>query len=465
MLRSVSSRILGDTGHLKGYGKVMPSSRSRVTSTEPLCCCEYENIKGEKSHILACCCDCDAVDEACDRCITCQRVPPRMQAKILKTINDRCRIPGIFGHGATQLRLDIIVPLFIVPLSVLVATMGPIMTVLSLTFMPLFMLFFYRTWRRNTEKTRTPFFFVWGLVSVILMFVTFQSFIVAFREILLWENILLTTAFFGMLYYMSQAKYNSRSLRPHTTYQRLRREDVYNSNRLHENHSSATQENSKDYTQVTIDKNVGSRGMSLDEITTASLPEEQVTWIDSRPIKDGKLVTWCADCEIKKPSRSGHCTVCKACFAVRDHHCVWIDCCITAHNHRQFMAAMMLFVFCGFYGVHLTLTTVCTPQLYYGWFLLPNDCRFLYIDFQTAVSFVSGLYCLLAAGLMSCNLLYQIILISQNVTSQEIHMANKRKLTKCYGLKATANLHDRGIFKNILLFLTSKRNSIGLIKI
>lgn len=34
---------------------------------DTLCCCEYENEHGERSHILACCCDCQALDEACDR--------------------------------------------------------------------------------------------------------------------------------------------------------------------------------------------------------------------------------------------------------------------------------------------------------------------------------------------------------------------------------------------------------------
>ncbi|XP_060071996.1 palmitoyltransferase ZDHHC23-like [Ylistrum balloti] len=439
-------------------------SPSRVTSAEPLCCCEYENIKGEKSHILACCCDCEAVDEAFDRCITCQRIPPRMQARILNTISDRCRIPGIFGHGAMQLRLDIIAPLVMVPFCIFIATIGPIMTVLSLLLMPIFMLLFYRSWRRNTEKTRTPFFFIWGLVSVILMFVTFQSFIVGFREILLWENILLTTSCFGMIYYMIQAKLNGRSLRPYVSYKALQRKDVYSSN---DRRSNSIEKQEKEYTQVDMEETTGNSKvqMSLDERTTETLPEEDIKWVDSRPIVDGKLITWCADCGIKKPPRSGHCTVCKACFDVRDHHCVWIDCCITANNHKQFMAAMILFVFSGFYGVHLTLTTVCTPQLYYGWFLLPHDCRFLYVDFQTAVSFVSGLYCLLASCLMSCNLLYQSILISQNITSQEIHMASKRKLTKWYGLKACSNIHDRGIFKNILLFLTSKRISVGLIEV
>ena len=37
------------------------------SSTEGLCCCEYENSQGERSNILACCCDCEAFDQAADR--------------------------------------------------------------------------------------------------------------------------------------------------------------------------------------------------------------------------------------------------------------------------------------------------------------------------------------------------------------------------------------------------------------
>lgn len=34
---------------------------------ETLCCCEYVNRLGERSHVAACCCDCEDLDDACDR--------------------------------------------------------------------------------------------------------------------------------------------------------------------------------------------------------------------------------------------------------------------------------------------------------------------------------------------------------------------------------------------------------------
>lgn len=34
---------------------------------EGLCCCEYVNSRGERSHVAACCCDCEDLDDAFDR--------------------------------------------------------------------------------------------------------------------------------------------------------------------------------------------------------------------------------------------------------------------------------------------------------------------------------------------------------------------------------------------------------------
>ena len=35
---------------------------------EDACVCEYGHIDGQHHHILVTCCDCDALDVACDRC-------------------------------------------------------------------------------------------------------------------------------------------------------------------------------------------------------------------------------------------------------------------------------------------------------------------------------------------------------------------------------------------------------------
>ncbi|CAC5358478.1 ZDHHC [Mytilus coruscus] len=90
-------------------------------------------------------------------------------------------------------------------------------------------------------------------------------------------------------------------------------------------------------------------------MSSQEIAEKDVTWVDSRPIKD--------------------------------HLCVWIDCCIGSHKHSSFIMAMALFLFCGFYGFHLTITTVCTPEIYFDCFLFPSDCRFLVYRFSVSITF------------------------------------------------------------------------------
>ncbi len=41
---------------------------------DSLCCCEYINRDGRRAHLLGCLCDCSAVDELAERCVTCRPV-------------------------------------------------------------------------------------------------------------------------------------------------------------------------------------------------------------------------------------------------------------------------------------------------------------------------------------------------------------------------------------------------------
>jgi hypothetical protein len=67
---------------------------------------------------------------------------------------------------------------------------------------------------------------------------------------------------------------------------------------------------------------------------------------------------------------------------------------------------------------------------------------------RTAVSFVGAIYSLIGSLLMLCNFVYQIMLISQNVTSQEFHQATQRGLrTGTYCVRKQKFLY---LEKNIL---------------
>ncbi|XP_014771461.1 palmitoyltransferase ZDHHC23 isoform X1 [Octopus bimaculoides] len=398
-----------------------------MTDQTILCCCEYINKSGERSHMLACCCDCEDLDKACDNCLCCKEIPSDTMRNITTTISDRCRIPWCCGHGAIQVRLDVIVPVVVVPSCILIGTVGPITTIVTLIFMPIIMLVSYHLWRRHHSNMRTKLFSTWANISILFSYFVFQTFVVGFRKILLWEFLLLFTAFLIMLYCLYQTKKQPGILmKPNLTASKLNENESHN---------------------IQVD-------------TSVMIPAGEITWIDSRPIEGLYLVTWCGFCNNRKPPRSGHCYVCSSCVSVRDHHCVWIDNCIGANNHRIFIVCMIFFLFCGLYGSHLTFTTVCTPEMYFNWILFPNDCRFIYSDFQTSISFVTACYVSISTAVMLLAFLQQILLISQNITSQELHQALVRKKTFC-GIYAYNNVHNKGFLHNWMEFIFRPSRSIS----
>ena len=85
-----------------------------------------------------------------------------------------------------------------------------------LVALPASLLLFYRIWARREKKIRTQMFYMWGLVSVIQMYLTFEVAVVGFRKVLLWENLLLTTIMGLMLYALYLAKKGPGIIRPET---------------------------------------------------------------------------------------------------------------------------------------------------------------------------------------------------------------------------------------------------------
>lgn len=51
----------------KGSMKPVKKKKTEEPELEPLCCCEYIDRNGEKNHVATCLCDCQDLDEGCDR--------------------------------------------------------------------------------------------------------------------------------------------------------------------------------------------------------------------------------------------------------------------------------------------------------------------------------------------------------------------------------------------------------------
>jgi hypothetical protein len=199
----------------------------------------------------------------------------------MANIQDRCRIPWCNGKGAIIVRVDIIVPVVMVPVCLLLATLSWQMSAVILPGMYLFMFLFYHYWKKLAgDRSVMKFFFSWALTSVAFSFYVFETVVISFREILLWEDLLLVTlamAMFYMLYICKQTPLPIRNVRPFVSV-RNSSHDMYRDSSL----------------KVTIEDNTGLRKLTMDdsgESGDEEMPhipviyESDITWVDSRPIK------------------------------------------------------------------------------------------------------------------------------------------------------------------------------------
>lgn len=400
-----------------------------------MCCCEYENSQGEKSHILACCCDCEALDEMADRCFKCQKIPTSLVDKFIDNLLDRLRLPGLTGGGATRVSLDVATPIVVIPMALISATLGPIITCIVLAILPYFCFFFYRTWKRRMNRSRTQFFFVWGVMSVIYMYIIFEYILCQHSSVRYSDNIVISVTVILMFLALYQAKKDPGIVKTQDEI-KLQLRQSFNMN---------TPTAREEYNQNFIVSQ--SSGTKVDRYENSAGDSDEIV-VQLDPQADKQTENYCDKCNQEKPARAGHCTVCNICIQHRDHHCVWIDSCIGEYNHRAFMVAMTMFVFAGYYGSYVTIATVCKPS--------PSntfcDLNVAYRDFQFALCFVSSCYVALVTTIMAVGLVHQIILISQNITSQELHRASKSGTTKCF-LIATNNPYDRGFYRNWIMFI------------
>ncbi|CAH1118953.1 unnamed protein product [Phaedon cochleariae] len=163
--------------------------------TSALCCCEYYDRNQERSHILTCCCDCEDLDEAFESLITGNQVSQKHKKGILLTMQNRFRIP--WKGGAKQIAFDAILPIVIIPIMLLLASISLWWTFFSFTTVAIFLLFISNFLIRAVHHTK--FFFVWTLTSVIVLYLIFEFIVIPFLEILLEENIALSMFIFGFV--------------------------------------------------------------------------------------------------------------------------------------------------------------------------------------------------------------------------------------------------------------------------
>lgn len=134
-----------------------------ATDPSPLCCCEFRNLHGQRTHILAFCCECEELDHAVDQCLKGNRVPRDKLNDISMVINDRIRIPWF--NGALKVEYDAFIPVLFLAISLHFACYSFVFTVLALVYVPVFILIYYVYVLK--QRKRTWFFVSWGLASLV----------------------------------------------------------------------------------------------------------------------------------------------------------------------------------------------------------------------------------------------------------------------------------------------------------
>ncbi|XP_006813043.1 palmitoyltransferase ZDHHC23-like [Saccoglossus kowalevskii] len=359
---------------------------------EPLCCCEYRNVNGEKSHVLAFLCDCQVVDETCDRFLKCQPIPEKNYKLIQAVVCDRLRIPSCLGGGAKRIDelvdTSAILPVIVVPVALFCASWNLYTTLVILFLLPLGALLHYRLVSRL--KRRTMFFYSFGLVSVFFMGGVFYLCLVPMGTLDDSEIVLATVL--ATLMFMS-------FIVSKRTPGKLQRQ----------NHGNNRQPTSPSSNQVQC-KGSGN--------------EQMYTNDDCRGHQ-----LWCEFCQLWRPPRAGHCKVCQHCVHRLDHHCVWIDSCIGAHNHRSFILSLVFIIITGCYGIYLGVRSLCTYPLY----IFTVECdNTAYRTRRTGLIYASCLYTSLTLLGFMMLLIQQLYLISHGITYREYRFQDHTHYSKNY---------------------------------
>lgn len=110
-------------------------------------------------------------------------------------MRDRLRVPWI--GGAKQVAFDTILPIFIVPIMFLLASLSLWWTVFSFSTVAMFLSVIFNFLIRTIPKTK--FFFMWTITSIALLYFIFEFIVIPFLEILVEENIALSILIFGFI--------------------------------------------------------------------------------------------------------------------------------------------------------------------------------------------------------------------------------------------------------------------------
>nr|XP_045583324.1 palmitoyltransferase ZDHHC23-like isoform X1 [Procambarus clarkii] len=366
-----------------------------------LCCCEYINKEGERSHLLGAFCDCEAIDEAFDRLFTLKSLEKRNVEKITETVYDRLRIP--WRGGAKKVPLDVAGALVCVLLTIFLGCFTWTVTIITyVVFLPAMLFSIHRFIRKKvaTDNTstygirrlkdgkkysRSRFYFAWLTASISFLLIIYYTQVIPYLKISPYENFAFVT--FTCISCTSFYLVCATSCPGFETPNKARDEE---------------------YEEVI----------------------ESGAW------------RLCAECTKQVPRLASHCWTCDTCYLLRDHHCLWLDTCVSCVNDRWFVTGLSFGLCALCYGVHLSLTTVCHPRLidlYLTTLLIPSHCPDAFINLQSSLSISAACYGILLAIFVAVALIQQLVCVMSGVKLREYrrrqlpyHFSVKNGFRNCF---------------------------------
>ncbi|KAG7273334.1 hypothetical protein CRUP_030232 [Coryphaenoides rupestris] len=349
----------------------------RSEADEALCCCEYVNRQGERSHVAACCCDCEDLDEVCDRWLKLQPQTQGSLDRLSAVVSDRLRVPWPWG-GARRLDLSVVPPIVLLPVLLRLAALHILLG-------------------RGA----------WHSSSLAHMYFLLLAKVVPRGGAVGPTQLAAVTA--GAVFTVAAMLHTRRE------------PGVVAAGR---GHSTVTYGGARYDTDPAFD----GEGAGGREVVLGGGEE----WVSEEKEKKEKeeeesvRKNWCPTCRLARPPRAGHCRICGMCVERLDHHCVWINSCVGQGNHRSFLLTLLLFLSTSLYGIALVLRSVCPRQNVLTALLY---CPGVYDQYSDALCFTCAWYCsMVTAGLLHL-LLVQVVNVSCNVTEREARMAARERRT------------------------------------
>lgn len=388
---------------------------------EGLCCCEYVNRHGERSHVAACCCDCEDLDDACDRFLKREPQKPESLSQVTTVISDRIRIPWLWG-GARKLELSIIPPLILLPALLHLAALHFLLGLVVLTALPGLVLWYYYFTHR--KKGRTLFFLSLALFSLGYMYYLFITEVLPRGDV---GHLQLAVVSVGVIFTLLALVHTKRGpgvVRPSP-------EDV---------HSTVT------YYSPAAERDASVNGGRQDVTVTVANRAGSSEQAEVEPREKSRR-NWCTVCRVMRPPRAGHCRICGVCVLRLDHHCVWINSCVGQANHRSFLLTLVFFLLTSLYGISLVLQSVCPRQNVLTALLY---CPGVYNQYSTALCFTCAWYSSIVTGGLLHLLVVQVVNISYNVTEREARIALRERTARSafWGLIVETGVYSRGFRGN-----------------